>query len=228
MGGLLVSDGAPGLIEPVGWGSRLAPSPDFCYTEVDGVPILVRPADAAVEALTPTWAVLWAQLDGRTLSEALGTGPEMLAPADARNLIEVVRRLKAAELIRDVADTGPSPVHPERQERPPSVVRCTLGGRIVTNQGPTTLMIDQHDAVDLDVELRQTPAGATLTFRRRLRRRRMIDRLVVNVESSDRAVDRFVGMVRALRDRAVLVTPGVVDLFAELAERASAPESPSR
>lgn len=223
-----MSDVRPGLIEPVGWRSRLAQSPEFRYTEVGGVPILVRPSDVTVEALTPTWAAIWAQLDGRVLTEALGTNPEVLAPADSRNLIEVVRRLKAAGLVDDVADNGSSPAHPERQERPPGAVRCTFGGRILTDQGSTTLLIDQHDALDLDVELRQTPAGATLMFRRRLRRRRTIDRVVVDTDSADGAVGRFVGIVRALRDREVLVTPGVVDLFAELAERASAPESPSR
>jgi hypothetical protein len=50
-------------VEPVHWGSHLVRAPGLAYTEVAGIPCLVRASDGVVQTLTPTWAAIWALLD---------------------------------------------------------------------------------------------------------------------------------------------------------------------
>lgn len=94
-------------VEPVHWGARLVRAPGVVYTEAAGTPVLVRVDDAEMQPLPPAWAAVWAALDGRTAADALDVDPSTVDPITSRNLIEVLRRLKAKRLVADVDSLGP-------------------------------------------------------------------------------------------------------------------------
>ena len=89
-------------VEPVHWGARLVRAPGVVYTEVAGTPVLVRSDDAELQPLPPAWAGCWAALDGRSVAEALEVDVSTIDPITSRNVIEVLRRLKAERLIVDL------------------------------------------------------------------------------------------------------------------------------
>ena len=89
------------------WGARLVRAPGVVYTEVAGTPVLVRVDDAELQPMSPAWVSCWAGLDGRPVAEALDVDPDTVDPITSRNLIEVLRRLKAKRLIADVDSLSP-------------------------------------------------------------------------------------------------------------------------
>lgn len=225
-----LADEASGVVEPVHWGSRLVRTPDVVYTEVAGVPCLVR-VDGVVQALTPTWAAIWAQLDGRPVDEALDVDVSTLGPVDARNLIEVLRRLKGRGVVRDVdpADTPPPAADLSSSTVPGGSVKLTLHGTIDHGHDRTDFTIDPLAAECVEVTLVDGAEGVGVTIRRRLRKRRVGHIAVVDSTSTDDtpvAIGCFASIIRAVDDRTKLVTPGLVDLLAGLAERAASPVSP--
>lgn len=219
----------PGVIEPVHWGSRLVRAEDLAYTEVAGTPVLVPADGAPVQVLTPAWAAVWAQLDGRPITDSLAVDPAALDPVDARNLIEVLRRLKAEGVVRDAEpdagsrDPGELEAVPVRAGR----VAVRLGGSVVVDPTGVTLRIIAGNPARVTVELSETAVGVAVTVRRRFRRR-VIDRVEVADPNASRddALGRFSSILAALDDRDPGATPGLVDLLAGVAERAVAPGSP--
>ncbi len=224
-----------GVLEPVHWGSRLVRSDRYRYTEVDGTPVLVAPDDGDVRVLTPTWAGIWAQLDGRVVSGSLAVEPGTLDPVDARNLLEVLRRLKADGVVVDAPRSSePAPGagrDPARQVDLDGRVDVTVAGIVSVADGHTVVRIDPNVSRVTTVRIVSSPSGPAVSVRRRWRRRR-VDRVEIAGTTAavppDTSVDRFVAIVRALDDREVLFRPGLVDLLAELAEHAVAPGSPGR
>jgi hypothetical protein len=95
-------------VEPVHWGARLVRAPGVVYTEVADTPVLIRVDDAEMQPLPPAWAAVWAELDGRSVAEALDVDPARVDPITSRNLFEVLRRLKAKRLVADVDSLSPA------------------------------------------------------------------------------------------------------------------------
>lgn len=227
-------DGPLGAIEPVHWGARLIRSTAHVYTEVGGTPLLIRADDGDVQVLTPTWAAIWARLDGRPVSESLGVDPAGMDPVDGRNLIEALRRLKAAEVVVDVDPTATSTAEagdPFGQDTLSGHVDLVFDGSVTRQRRSTSLTVDAGADVPVGVRVTMSPQGPILWVRRRFRRR-VVDRFAVVDTGRGRTpttpVDVFVTLVRALGDRSVLVRPALVDLLAELAEHAAAQGSPAR
>lgn len=218
---------ADGVTEPVHWGARLVRSAAFVYTEVGDVPVLVRPDDGRVEVLTPTWAALWAQLDGRPVREALQVDAGRVDPVDARNLIEVLRRLKAAGVVFDAPTgdrSGPEATDPWRQPTLAGAVDLVVHGSVSGTRRAPVLRIGPSGAPPVRVRIGTSSAGVVVSVRRWLRRR-PVDRVQMAgaAHGDGSPVDVLVGIVGSLADRAVLFRPGLVDLLAELAERVAAP-----
>jgi hypothetical protein len=89
------------VIRPVGPGSRLVARPTVSSTVVGAQHHLRDTATGHVHRISPAAAELWAALDGRTLVEIR---PEVASgDPDATAVIEVLRRLKALDLIEDAA-----------------------------------------------------------------------------------------------------------------------------
>lgn len=219
-----------GVIEPVHWGSRLVRSASDRYTEVDGTPVLVQSDQARVEPLTPTWAGIWARLDGQVVTDALGVDPDRMDPVDARNLLEVLRRLKASGSVVDASDgVASGPDHdPSRQEPLEGWAEVPFTGSVSRDGRRWMLDLDPEGSTVVTVRLHSTASGPTLSVRRRLRRRR-IDQVRVGPRPGScppaTALERFVGIIGSVRDRTALVRPALVDLLAALAERADEPGS---
>jgi hypothetical protein len=89
------------VTSPVGPGSRLVPRPTVSSSMAGGQPELRDTATGHVHRISPAAAELWASLDGRTLLEIR---PEVArGDGDAMAVIEVLRRLKALDLVEDAA-----------------------------------------------------------------------------------------------------------------------------
>ncbi len=220
----------PGVLEPVHWGARLVRSPDARYTEVSGTPCIVRVAHGDVQALTPIWAAIWGQLDGRPVAEALSIDPASLDPIDARNLIEVLRRLKGRGVVCD-ADPANPPSDGHDLDTPARAASVEVVLRGSASRDGSTVLIDPSSPERVLVALEDGPEGTAATIRRWLRRRRVTDVEVAGSGGRERGeapAERFMVIVRAIDDRSMLLRPGLVDLLAGLAERASAPGSPRR
>ena len=90
----------PGLVRPVCGHARLRSCASVTRREHDGVTELYDAATGVAHRLSPAAADLWADLDGRPLAE--------VRPAEADDaevelaVIELVRRLKALELVEDL------------------------------------------------------------------------------------------------------------------------------
>jgi hypothetical protein len=221
-------------VEPVHWGSHLVRAPGLAYTEVAGIPCLVRASDGVVQTLTPTWAAIWARLDGRRVTDALNVDVQALDPIDARNLIEVLRRLKGRGAICDV-DPSDSP-RPAEDLRSPTgsarTVKLVLRGSTDRHHRSTGLTVDAAAAGRASVILADGGGSVTIAIARRLRKRPVDHIAVVDSTATGAAsgaasgtVECFAAIVRAVDDRGALVTPGLVDLLAGLAERAAEPGS---
>lgn len=217
----------PLVVEPVNWRARLVRSDGVRYTEVGGLPVVVQCATGEVRGLGPGWVATWASLDGRPVADALGIDPDELAPTDARNLIEVLRRLKADGLIRDADPREPAHERHDLDAVTPTRSTVTVAGAARFTRDGTMLTITPDASGTVGIELRETPRGVVVAVRRRLRRR-LIDRIEVvpPVPGSPTAARNFAGIVRAVTDREELLKPGLVDLLAGVAERAVAPGSP--
>ncbi|HET8931005.1 MAG TPA: hypothetical protein VFN21_10140 [Acidimicrobiales bacterium] len=221
------------MVEPVHWAARLVRAPGVLYTEVDGLPCLVRAADGLVRALTPTWAGIWAQLDGRPVAQALNIDPDALDPIDARNLLEVLRRLKGTEM---VCDAGPADTRQPTAALDPAMVRAAsvrivLDGSIDRDRSSVGLTIEPGSTGRAVLTLADAAGTVRVTTRRRLRTRTVERVSVIDPTASGAdqlAAGAFASIVKAVEDRTVLLTPGLVDLLAGLAERATAPGSPRR
>lgn len=220
----------PEAVEPVHWGARLVRSPDCCYTEVSGTPCIVRARHGDVQALTPTWAAIWARLDGRPVADALNVDPTSLGPTDARNLVEVLRRLKGKGVVCDADPTSPPrDRHDLETLAPDASTPVDLRGS--ASRDGARLLIDPAASERVTVALTEGPAGTLVTIRRRLRRRRVTDIEVAAADGGarpERPAERLTVIVRAIEDRSVLLRPGLVDLLAGVAERAHGPGSPRR
>ena len=226
-----------GAVEPVHWHARLLRTPSIIYTEVAGIPLLVDTTDAAVHPLTPAWAALWAQLDGRPILESLNVNPDLLTPVDARNLIEVLRRLKALGVIVDADPNAALLPSPDLTNNPTSNrVTITLRGSIEAEGQSTSLLIGSASE-QVKLRLEDTARGIVVCHRRRFRYR-AIDSIHVApqhgsdqapspepADASEAAAQTFAAIAQAFDDPAVLLTPGLVDLLAGLAERATPLES---
>ncbi len=222
-----------GVTEPVHWDAPLVRAPEIGYTEVDGTPVLVHTRTGEIHPLTPTWSAVWATLDGRPVRRSLGIDPDTMSLIDRRNLIEVLRRLKAQGLIVDA--TGESGVEGDRDvdliAPPPIDGPVTVGVRGHTTRidGAWTLRIEPDAPGYRRLRMIQRGADVDVDFRRRLRRR-VVERVEVDYGPSrpdvEAAVEAFATIVAAVLDRTALTTPGLLDLFAGLAERATAPGSP--
>lgn len=225
-------DDGPILVEPVHWNARLIRSDDACYTEVDGVPCVVLADSGAVQALTPTWAAIWAQLDGRPVRVALGVDPDTMDATDARNLLEVLRRLKAKGIAQDSGDSSTPRLHPSLAATATvDRVELALRGHIEVERRSIDLTVDPGVDRRVVVTLVDRDDGLEVSIRRRFRRR-PVDHLSVT-DSTARtapvaAAERFNALVTAMEDRTQLRTPGLVDLLAALAEHATPPGSPRR
>lgn len=218
------------VIEPVHWASRLARTPGVLYTEVAGIPCLVRASDGRVKALTPTWAAIWAQLDGRPVTEALSIEPDTLDPVDTRNLVEVLRRLKGMEVVCDADPTSPPrPADLGSPAAPGGSVKIALSGSIHRDRDRVELAIEPGSTERAVVKLTDAVGAVRVTTRRRLRTRRVDHIALIDSTAPDAdqvAAGSFASIIKAVDDPSVLVTPGLVDLLAGLAERATAPGSP--
>lgn len=222
-------------VEPVHWGARLERVPAMFYTEVDAVPCLVDSAAGRVLVLTPTWAAIWARLDGRAVTSALDVDPATLAPTDARNLIEVLRRLKAMGAVRDAA----GPASTDRNERSddrlaapvatPGPVTVTLAGSIARRHGTSTLRIVPASVATATVTLTETAAGEVMVDHRHHWRRRRVEAVSVDHPGADAAaqsaVERFATIVEAVTEPTEW-SAALIDRLAGLAETATTPASP--
>lgn len=230
-------------VEPVHWGARLVRAPGVVYTEVAGTPVLVRVDDAELQPMSPAWVSCWAGLDGRPVAEALDVDPDTVDPITSRNLIEVLRRLKAKRLIADVDSLSPddraaaTSAFPDDQPvaGPTDIVlRGHLAespdGPILTLPAPTASLAG--DEVDhglgdtrpdlLTVHLAEvngtlTPSivGAKLTIVTESR-----PEIGAGGPDGDasRCIHMLANLLAALDDSSCLAAPGVVDLLAALAE----------
>jgi len=123
-----VPDPPPPLLAPLHpTRSVVTPADGARYTEVDGVAVLCLVDDRSVHVLTADGAALWGQLDGRRSLGEIRAGLGVVDPTSrADATVELVRRLRAVGLVRDVDPSGP-PVHlgrgeqPGRPSRPPTV-----------------------------------------------------------------------------------------------------------
>ncbi len=222
-------------VEPVHWGARLERVPAMFYTEVDAVPCLVDPAAGRVLVLTPTWAAIWARLDGRAVTAALDVEPSTMMQSDARNLIEVLRRLKAMGAVRDA--TGPAST--DRTERPddrlaapaatPGPVTVTLSGSVTRRHGTSRLRIVPASAATATVTLTETAAGDVVVDHRHRWRRRRVEVVSVDRPGADAtgqtAVERFAATVEAVTEPTEW-SAALIDRLAGLAETATTPASP--
>lgn len=223
-------------IEPVHWGARLARTPGMRYTEVAGMPVLVRVDDADPQPLPAAWAACWASLDGRPVAEALDVDPAALDPVTARNLIEVLRRMKARGLVVDVAPDAPTPTSAfnDLSAQPGAgpidvavrgVVRVTPDGAVVTvptpdrlrsassadhftagERGSVIIRLDDTDGV-VRATVETTPLAAI-----------ELDEPIEPLDETERCILTFAAVLDALDDRSVLTRPGCLDLLAALAE----------
>lgn len=204
-------------------------SADSRYTEVAGTPCIVRTEHGDVQPLTPTWAAIWARLDGRSVAEALNVDPATLDEVDARNLIEVLRRLKGRGVIGDADPADTFHDGHDLAATASEPVEITLRG--TASRSGTAVVIDPASSQRLTVGLADGPEGTVATIRRRLRKRTVGEITCIDPSTRtepSRPLERFAVIVRALDDRSVLLRPGAVDLLAGLAERAIAPGSPRR
>lgn len=222
----------PRAITPVHWGAPLRRAEGFSYTEVGGTPVIVDPVDQAIQPLPPLWASIWASLDGSPVADALEVDVAAMKPVDARNLLEVLRRMKAIGVIADVdpqdrSGSGPAVSAQVDLDR---AIDVTVRGSTTRSDRVTTLLIDPAGTNHVTVRVRGTASGIHLGTRSWLRRR-VIDRVEVAAalrsSFTDATVDRLAAIVEAVDDARVFTTPGVVDLLAGIAERATAPVSPT-
>lgn len=220
------------LVEPVHFQAHLIRSANCRYTEVSGTPCIVRIDRAEALVLTPTWAAVWAMLDGRTLAEAVGVDVASLSPIDTRNLLEVVRRLKGMGVVEDVGpDRGPQRLDDLASTDSPAPATVVFSGFARHTRTRSTLEIEVGSTRRQTVVLADGTTGTSATCRRRFRRRVLEEITVTDTSESGHVpepIAHFATILRALEDPSVLVTPGVVDLLAGLAERAVAPASPRR
>ncbi len=215
-------------IEPVSFTARLVRAPGAFYTEVDATPVVVVVDKAAVQPLTPNWATAWAALDGRPVAEALGIDPTALDAVAARNIIEVLRRLKAAGLVCDAASLRSGETTDSVAEQPAAgLLVLALHGRVEPTSdalgivlgpsGPDTVQLSLREGADGLVA--STPDGPVTS---------------VVVAASPRnasraavdAVARLQGIVSAVADPGVLAEPGAIDLLAAFAELATTQSIP--
>ena len=212
------------VTEPVGWGSHLARKPGIGYTELAGMPVLIDPESRDIQALTAAVAGIWAQLDGRELAVALGIDPDSLGPTERRNLIEVIRRLKARGLVVDVAPDAP--LDPGADLLGAGTARSMDGefrGLLEQTDG-WTLRISRSAATRVKVRLEVVADQVRVTFRRHLRRRN-VDHIVIDDDhfiEDPRAPLALAAFVAALEDSQLLSSPGTADLLADLAEHVAA------
>lgn len=227
-------------VEPVRWGARLVRAPGVVYTEVAGTPVLVRVDDADLQPLPQAWAACWAALDGRPVGESLEVNPETIDPITSRNMIEVLRRLKAKRLVVDIGSLG-SDDRSEALTGDPTTqstavptdvalhgrLEQTANGPLLTLAAPPTFSersepdVGQDEVVivhieDADGSLNASVAGAAL-------------RVVFEVaptgpppespEGAERCVLALASLLAALDDPSCLADTGVVDLLAALAEQ---------
>ena len=89
--------------QPVGVRSRLVRCPEVTYSEVDGHSVLCLSTQRNLFAPSPLTVTLWSELDGRPLGEVFET-VGLTAGTVRREAIEVLRRLKANDLIEDLDD----------------------------------------------------------------------------------------------------------------------------
>lgn len=216
------------VIEPVHWHAHLIRSSDVVYTEVDGVPVLVGIPEGTVTILTPTWAAIWARLDGRTVVDALEIDETALGPVDARTLIEVIRRLKAADLIHDIdpSTTAARVDEVDRQSRLEDQTTIVCKGEGSVGDDTTVVTLDPAASTQITLQVTEGPTGMQWSLRDRSRWV-PVARFVVGESPTapSGATARFITVIGALEDPSVLVRPGLGDLLAELAERADAPGS---
>lgn len=213
-------------LEPVTWRSHLMRSPLVVYTEVAGTPVLVDTESAEVQTLTPVWASIWAALDGRAIGDVLDVHELELTATELRNLLEVLRRLKARQLIVDVAKDAPVDLWTIADGTFHGRQIVTFNGTVVRTNKRTELNVGNAGERSVSVGLQSVGATTNVTVKKRFRTQRIAQ---VNVVSDFASGDlelpesRLGVLARALRDRSVLTIPGVIDLFAGLAEAAHAP-----
>ncbi len=215
--------------EPVHWGSQLVRATSVFYTEVAETPVLIDAKVAEVQTLTPVWAGVWGALDGRPVAEVLQVDPTTMPPVDARNLIEVLRRLKARGLIVDVAALeGSGAQDLDTTEPSTAKLHCTFLGAVVRHGKERTLHLDntEHEAISVVLYERD---GTTQVVHGGRFRKKWINQVSIGAEvlhGGDVTPVGFLGaIVRCVSDRSLLTQPGMVDLLAGLAERATTPES---
>lgn len=223
-----LSDGTCDPVEPVSFTARLVRAPGVQYTEVDGTPVVVAVEDLAVQPLSPVWAAAWATLDGRSVAEALELDPDTLEPVTRRDVIEVLRRLKAARLVCDAASVGTSggASFGDDDLHPSAVVHAALSflGSTTEPQGTDgiRLVVDPRGEEVVTVTLHDATDGFTAAVEEAT-----VDEVLVVDPTPDAvrgpvdpAVAALTQLVAAIVDVADLRPPGTVDLLAALAERA--------
>jgi hypothetical protein len=212
----------------VSFTARLVRAPGVQYTEVDGTPVVVAVEDLAVQPLSPVWAAAWATLDGRSVAEALELDPDALEPVTRRDVIEVLRRLKAARLVCDAASIGTSGVTPFgdddlHQSTAVHAEMSFLGSTTAQSEaGGVRLVVDPGGEEVVTVTLHDTSDGCSAVVEGT-----SVDEVVVVDPTPDAvqgptepSVAALTQLVAAILDAADLRPPGAVDLLAALAERA--------
>ncbi len=212
----------PEPIEPVSFAARLVRAPDVAYTEVAGTPVVVAIEAQAVQPLTPAWAFAWAALDGRPVSEALDIDPATLDAVAARNVIEVLRRLKAAGLVCDAGSLGASrPSGPVVEQAVSGELVLELHGRAVeAASGPgLVLELEPSNPDTVLLSVRDGDAGVAVSIGGEPVLRVEVPATIP--EGPVDAVARLHGIVVSVAEPAVLSAPGAIDLIAAVAELAT-------
>jgi hypothetical protein len=155
------------LVEPVTLRSRLRRRPGVVATEVAGLPVLCDADARTTHPLSAAAARLWTDLDGRPLAAHLD---QLTSSDDAPTevaLIELIRRLRAVDLIEDcgpgdgaAANPVPHPA-PTSAAAPPQVApdQIELAGSRLDVAGRDVVIVTHWDSQTSDDRLRIRPSS---------------------------------------------------------------------
>lgn len=125
----------PRLSEPLNPHSRPVRRVGVRHVEVSGHPVLWGPMIDTVCELSPSAALLWLDLDGRTLAEILRNAPGLGIGNDDRSVVEIIRSMRVLGLVEDLhGSSEPGPY------RHPADSSTTLGS---TDDPPVVVFEDE-------------------------------------------------------------------------------------
>lgn len=137
----------PHLSEPLSLGSRPVRRVGVRYAEVDGRPVVWGPMIGTVCELSASAALLWLELDGRTVSEMLDEAAARGIATDERSVREVIRSMRALGLVEDMHDASErTPYRPPAEAAPAAAT-----------DGSTDAPVIAFEDDSVDAPLRLTP-----------------------------------------------------------------------